>query len=174
MKAALFSEQDLINRDSHFSQKLQNGALPLRRTSIVAEATPKWPPARRSLAHPNTSSGHPPPTQTRRSSSTLKRPLLPRAWKHEVTESSPDSFDMQERPDRHAHSAIAELGGTIASMKLSGIQKLTLLDFPGRTAATVFTPGCNFRCPFCHNADLVLGERSVTTCAPGSGNGGVT
>ncbi len=71
-------------------------------------------------------------------------------------------------------SAIAELGGTIASMKLSGIQKLTLLDFPGRTAATVFTPGCNFRCPFCHNADLVLGERSVTTCAPGSGNGGVT
>ena len=81
---------------------------------------------------------------------------------------------MQERPDRHAHSAIAELGGTIASMKLSGIQKLTLLDFPGRTAATVFTPGCNFRCPFCHNADLVLGERSVTTCAPGSGNGVAT
>ena len=60
LKAALFSEQDLINRDSHFRQKLQNGALPLRRTSIVAEATPKWPPARRSLAHPNTSSGHPP------------------------------------------------------------------------------------------------------------------
>ena len=59
-------------------------------------------------------------------------------------------------------------------MKLSGIQKLTLLDFPGRTAATVFTPGCNFRCPFCHNADLVLGERSVTTCAPGSGNGVAT
>ncbi len=42
-------------------------------------------------------------------------------------------------------------------MRLSGIQKLTLLDFPGRTAATVFTPGCNFRCPFCHNADLVRG-----------------
>ncbi|MEG0323569.1 MAG: radical SAM protein, partial [Raoultibacter sp.] len=34
-------------------------------------------------------------------------------------------------------------------------QKLTLLDYPGKTAATVFTPGCNFRCPFCHNADLV-------------------
>ena len=33
---------------------------------------------------------------------------------------------------------------------------MTLLDFPGKTAATVFTPGCNFRCPFCHNASLVL------------------
>lgn len=42
-------------------------------------------------------------------------------------------------------------------MRIAGLQKLTLLDFPGRTAATVFTPGCNFRCPFCHNADLVVG-----------------
>ena len=42
-------------------------------------------------------------------------------------------------------------------MRIAGLQKLTLLDFPGRTAATVFTPGCNFRCPFCHNADLVTG-----------------
>ena len=36
-----------------------------------------------------------------------------------------------------------------------GLQKLTLLDYPGRMAATVFIPGCNFRCPFCHNAFLV-------------------
>lgn len=42
-------------------------------------------------------------------------------------------------------------------MRIAGLQKLTLLDFPGKTAATVFTPGCNFRCPFCHNADLVTG-----------------
>lgn len=42
-------------------------------------------------------------------------------------------------------------------MKISGLQKLTLLDFPGHTACTVFTPGCNFRCPFCHNASLVAG-----------------
>ena len=42
-------------------------------------------------------------------------------------------------------------------MRIAGLQKLTLLDFPGKTAATVFTPGCNFRCPFCHNADLVCG-----------------
>ena len=44
-------------------------------------------------------------------------------------------------------------------MKLSGLQKLTLLDYPGRVACTVFTAGCNFRCPFCHNAGLVLPER---------------
>ena len=41
-------------------------------------------------------------------------------------------------------------------MKIAGLQKLTLLDYPGKTAATVFTPGCNFRCPFCQNIDLVL------------------
>ena len=40
-------------------------------------------------------------------------------------------------------------------MKILGFQKLTLLDFPGKCAATVFTAGCNFRCPFCHNALLV-------------------
>lgn len=40
-------------------------------------------------------------------------------------------------------------------MKLFGLQKMTLLDYPGRVACTVFTGGCNFRCPFCHNAPLV-------------------
>ena len=40
-------------------------------------------------------------------------------------------------------------------MIIKGFQKLTLLDFPGRTACTVFTGGCNLRCPFCHNALLV-------------------
>ena len=41
-------------------------------------------------------------------------------------------------------------------MKIQGLQKLTLLDFPGKVACTVFTAGCNFRCPFCHNASLVV------------------
>ena len=41
-------------------------------------------------------------------------------------------------------------------MTIMGLQKLTLLDFPGRLACTVFTGGCNFRCPFCHNASLVI------------------
>lgn len=40
-------------------------------------------------------------------------------------------------------------------MKICGLQKVTLLDFPGKVACTVFTGGCNFRCPFCHNASLV-------------------
>lgn len=40
-------------------------------------------------------------------------------------------------------------------MILHGFQKMTLLDFPGKVACTVFTGGCNFRCPFCHNALLV-------------------
>ena len=42
-------------------------------------------------------------------------------------------------------------------MFFHGFQKLTLLDFPGRVACTLFTGGCNFRCPFCHNALLVEG-----------------
>lgn len=41
-------------------------------------------------------------------------------------------------------------------MNIQGIQTLTLLDFPGRTACTLFTGGCNLRCPFCHNVPLVL------------------
>ncbi len=41
-------------------------------------------------------------------------------------------------------------------MEIHGLQKLTLLDFPGKVACTVFLAGCNLRCPFCHNAPLVL------------------
>ena len=42
-----------------------------------------------------------------------------------------------------------------ASMKIAGLQKMTLLDYPGKVACTVFIQGCNFRCPFCHNSDLL-------------------
>lgn len=41
-------------------------------------------------------------------------------------------------------------------MKIQGLQKLTLLDYPSKVACTIFTAGCNFRCPFCHNASLVV------------------
>lgn len=41
-------------------------------------------------------------------------------------------------------------------MLICGLQRTTLLDFPGHVAATLFTGGCNFRCPYCHNAELVL------------------
>ena len=40
-------------------------------------------------------------------------------------------------------------------MVIGGIQKLSLIDFPGRTATIVFTQGCDFFCPFCHNPELV-------------------
>lgn len=40
-------------------------------------------------------------------------------------------------------------------MLINGFQKLTILDYPGKVACIVFAPGCNFRCPFCHNASLV-------------------
>lgn len=43
-------------------------------------------------------------------------------------------------------------------MNIAGLQKMTLLDYPGRVACTVFLQGCNFRCPFCHNADLLPGQ----------------
>lgn len=48
-------------------------------------------------------------------------------------------------------------------MTIFGLQKLSLLDYPEKTACTVFTGGCNFRCPFCHNASLVVGLDEIET-----------
>ena len=48
-------------------------------------------------------------------------------------------------------------------MKIVGIQKLTLLDYPGKVACTVFLGGCNFRCPYCHNAELLGDAEPVMT-----------
>lgn len=50
-------------------------------------------------------------------------------------------------------------------MLISGIHNTTLLDYPGKVAATVFTGGCNFRCPFCHNGGLVINAESIMTDA---------
>ena len=44
----------------------------------------------------------------------------------------------------------------IVKLLILGLAKTTLLDYPGKLAATIFTGGCNFRCPYCHNGDLVL------------------
>jgi len=44
-------------------------------------------------------------------------------------------------------------------MKISGIQKSTTIDYPNKLACVVFTMGCNFRCPFCHNPESVLPEQ---------------
>ena len=43
-------------------------------------------------------------------------------------------------------------------MRIVGLQKMTLLDYPGKVACTVFLGGCNFRCPFCHNGGLLEGD----------------
>ena len=43
-------------------------------------------------------------------------------------------------------------------MLFGGLQRTTLVDYPGKVAATIFTAGCNFRCPYCHNPELVLPE----------------
>lgn len=44
-------------------------------------------------------------------------------------------------------------------MRIGGLQKFSLIDYPGKTAAVIFTQGCHFRCPFCFNPTLVLPER---------------
>lgn len=46
-------------------------------------------------------------------------------------------------------------------MLILGLQKTTLLDFPGKVASTIFTGGCNFRCPYCHNSELVIPPADV-------------
>ena len=46
-------------------------------------------------------------------------------------------------------------------MRISGLQKMTLLDYPGKIACTVFLGGCNFRCPFCHNGELLDGSAEM-------------
>ncbi len=46
-------------------------------------------------------------------------------------------------------------------MLIGGFQKMTMLDYPGKVACTIFTYGCNLRCPFCHNATLVIDEASL-------------
>lgn len=51
--------------------------------------------------------------------------------------------------------AVARIPIESEDMLFGGIQKLTLLDYPDKTACTLFTVGCNFRCPFCHNATLI-------------------
>lgn len=51
-------------------------------------------------------------------------------------------------------------------MKINGLNKTTLLDYPEHVAATIFCGGCNFRCPFCHNSDLVLNPDSQPVISP--------
>ena len=47
------------------------------------------------------------------------------------------------------------------TVKIYGMQKTTMVDYPGRVATTLFTGGCNFRCPYCHNGDLIVGLNDI-------------
>ena len=44
----------------------------------------------------------------------------------------------------------------VSNMQIAGFDKLSLLNYPDKVAATIFTNGCNFRCPYCQNSELVL------------------
>jgi len=48
-------------------------------------------------------------------------------------------------------------------MRIGGVQKLSLIDYPGKVAIVIFTQGCNFRCPYCHNRELVLPQEYKDT-----------
>ncbi|HON24151.1 MAG TPA: anaerobic ribonucleoside-triphosphate reductase activating protein, partial [Syntrophales bacterium] len=52
-------------------------------------------------------------------------------------------------------------------MKIGGFQKFSLIDYPGMISAVVFTQGCNFRCPYCHNPELVDPRRFGATIPAG-------
>ena len=52
-------------------------------------------------------------------------------------------------------------------MRICGLQKLSMVDYPGKLAATIFTGGCNLRCPFCHNAPLVIGAEEASILSEG-------
>lgn len=62
------------------------------------------------------------------------------------------------RPPGRTGSIECPSDGREITMKICGLQKTTLLDFPGKVAATVFLGGCNFRCPFCHNSGLLTDQ----------------
>ena len=50
-------------------------------------------------------------------------------------------------------------------MLIGGFQKFSLIDYPGKICAIIFTRGCNFRCPYCHNPELV-DEKQFTSLLP--------
>ncbi len=52
-----------------------------------------------------------------------------------------------------------------SGLPICGLTKTTLLDYPGHVASTIFLGGCNFRCPFCHNGQLVLSPQSFISCS---------
>ena len=63
---------------------------------------------------------------------------------------------MEQGEERRVQSSE---GIQVLTIKIGGLQKFSLIDYPGRICAVVFTQGCNFRCPYCHNPELVDPQR---------------
>ncbi|MEF9961300.1 MAG: anaerobic ribonucleoside-triphosphate reductase activating protein [Erysipelotrichaceae bacterium] len=91
--------------------------------------------------------------------------LLRREWWGRVTEGlSEDEIKEYERLQmKVSQNALQYTSEDDCRMKIFGIQKLTLLDWPGKLGTTIFTGGCNFRCPFCQNSDLVFLPENTKT-----------
>ena len=85
--------------------------------------------------------------------------LIRRQWWERLTKNlSQEEIDLfEEVQEKITQNAMQyDVEEDEKSLKIFGMQKLTLLDYPGKMACTIFTGGCNFRCPFCHNGDLVF------------------
>lgn len=85
--------------------------------------------------------------------------LLRRDWWEQLTKGmNKEEIELYEKAQEKAtHNALQYVEDEEEEkLKIFGIQKLTLLDYPEKLASTIFTGGCNFRCPFCQNSDLVF------------------
>lgn len=87
--------------------------------------------------------------------------MVRREWWDYVTKELSDEqietfVDLSQMLSDRAFSYAQALENENEKLKIFGMQKLSLLDYPGKVACTLFTGGCNFRCPYCQNADLVF------------------
>jgi len=87
--------------------------------------------------------------------------LIRQQWWDQITQNMSEAeaalFEkLQSKAVANALDYLAEEEPELESVGIFGIQKMTLLDYPGKIASTLFTGGCNFRCPFCQNSDLVF------------------
>lgn len=86
--------------------------------------------------------------------------LIRQQWWDQITQgmSEEEALMFEKLQSRAVKNALCYLEQEEKENQISifGIQKMTLLDYPGKIASTLFTGGCNFRCPFCQNSDLVF------------------
>lgn len=83
--------------------------------------------------------------------------LVRQEWWEKITQGlSEEELQLAENVQAKLIANASALTQPTNQLKIFGMQKLTLLDYPSKLASTLFTGGCNFRCPFCQNADLVF------------------